>query len=51
MTNSTPSPPHPNEKTVLFIRMFARCYNPEKDNEAEARSMAASLCNNAGAVC
>ncbi len=51
MTNSTPSLPHPNEKTLLFIRTFARCYVPEKNNESEAREMAASICNNGGAVC
>lgn len=51
MTNSTPSLSHPNEKTLLYLRMFARCYDPEKDNENEARRMAASLCENGGAVC
>lgn len=51
MINSTPSLPHPNEKSILFIRMFARCYVPEKNNETEARKMAATLCGDAGADC
>ncbi len=51
MTNSTSSLSHPSEKTILFLRMFARYYNPEKENENEARKMAASLCENVGAVC
>lgn len=35
----------PSEKTLRFLQAFARLYQPDKDNEAEARRDARLLAN------
>lgn len=35
MTNSTPSKIAPREETLDFIRLFARTYRPERQNDQQ----------------
>lgn len=41
----------PSEKGLNFLKMFARLYSPEKDNEAEARIMAKLLSKTSAGKC
>ena len=51
MANSTSNIPHPSEKSLLFIRTFARSYNPKLNNESEARTLARTAANTNFADC
>lgn len=51
MQDSTLTHQLPSERTLRFIRAFARIYSPTRSNEAEARSLARSLAYGTIASC
>lgn len=51
MTNYTPKEHCPGENVLNYIRCFARLYNPEANNEREARMMASLLSCDKKSMC
>lgn len=51
MTHFTSEEITPRDKVLNYIRCFARLYNPQTDNEHEARTMAAMFSYGEKATC